>query len=100
MTPKVIRDNIEAYKENKKESIQILRYNAWLTGIYMRAAIGSTFGKSKYPENPLSELDDENIDDSLTPEERDNREIQKMILYEDAWIKQLKRNGLPETIIH
>ena len=33
-----------------------------------------------------------------TQEELDNREIQRMILAEEQWIKNDRRRGLPETL--
>lgn len=53
--------------------------------------------KSQYvKESILSKLLE---NDGLTQEEIDNREIQKMILAEEMWIKNDKKRGLKETII-
>ena len=53
--------------------------------------------KSQYvKESILSKLLE---NDGLTQEEIDNREIQKMILAEEMWIKNDIKRGLKETII-
>lgn len=89
-TPK----ELEVYK-----NAQIYRNNqidAYLyeMGIYMQSAIGSCFSKkAKYFEKPQFQID---IDESnMTQEEKDNIEIQKMIMAEKKWQANFKRKGLP-----
>lgn len=38
-------------------------------------------------------------ENNMTQEELDNRELQKMLLAEEMWIKNDKQRGLQETII-
>lgn len=55
MTPKVIGMYIDAYTERQEEKYKLIEYVPWLIGKYIVDAIGCTFGKGKYPDNPLSE---------------------------------------------
>lgn len=54
MTPKEVKDEIEAYSEKRKTEMSVIDYEAWRTGMYVAEAIGSTFGKHKYPTRPHS----------------------------------------------
>ena len=50
-----IRQRIEVYREDKVNEAKELEFKAWLSGLYVRNAITSSFSKkSKYPENPLN----------------------------------------------
>ncbi len=65
----------------------------------LTVAIGRYLGDKniKFIEKPLmSECFEKN---NLTQEEIDNRELQKMLLAEEMWIKNDKKRGLKETII-
>ena len=59
--------------------------------------MGGKKAKSEYIKEPLLKELSDKIE--YTQEELDNREIQKMILAEEQWIKNDKRRGLPETLI-
>ena len=62
-------------------------------------SIARCFGdkKAEYIEKPI--FNEILKEESLTQEELDNRELQKMILAEEMWIKNDKKRGLKETII-
>lgn len=65
----------------------------------LTVAIARCFGDKnvKFIEKPIMlESFEEN---NLTQEELDNRELQKMLLAEEMWIKNDKQRGLQETII-
>ena len=55
MTPKAIEMHIEAYSEREQEKVKVSEYISWLNGYYVVEAIACTFGKGKYPKNPLQE---------------------------------------------
>lgn len=55
MTPKAIEMHIKAYTEREQEKIKVSEYLSWLNGYYVVEAIACTFGKGKYPKNPLLE---------------------------------------------
>lgn len=63
------------------------------------AGLAKKKSNAEYFKEPLfcKKEDFESI--GMTQEEIDNKEIQKMILYEDMWAKQLERKGLPKTEI-
>ena len=77
MTPKVIGMYIDVYSERQKEKYKMIEYIPWLVGKYVVDAIGCTFGKGQFPNNPLSEnnnemvnSDTENVETELTEEEK------------------------------
>lgn len=99
-TPK----ELDAYDKGYRLRRQIKDEEMWIMGRYVLSAVSvalehafSKKAKSEYLKEPFMTKIHE--DDSLTQEELDNREIQKMILYEEQWAKQARRNGLAETII-
>lgn len=55
MTPKAIEMHIKAYSEREQEKVKVSEYLSWLNGCYVVEAIACTFGKGKYPKNPLQE---------------------------------------------
>lgn len=75
----------------------------WYMGMYVQSAVSAAIehnfagkrAKSKYIEKPIMESAYE--DEGLPQEEIDERELKKMLLYEDMWAMQAKRKGLPET---
>ena len=97
MNPRIIDIYAKAYDERMK----LRDAEMWHMGRYVSLAvadsIGATFGgndfTSIYPERPL-------MDDSITKEEleqkRLEREIQKAIAAEEAWIAYYKRFGTPQ----
>ena len=81
-------------------------YLAWLQGIYIRKAfsdiIGAAFSKNSsgekfaYFDKPI--LAEALEDARLTPEERQQKELAKMLASEEAWILHDRLNlNLPET---
>lgn len=75
----------------------------WILGRYVLSAVSVAIehnlagknAKTKYIENPFLQ----ELEIGLTEEERNEKELQKMLLAEEMWIKQAKRKGLPETKI-
>lgn len=90
MNPKKMRICIKGYELKIKEQDKM----NWYLGLYIKSAIDcclDTKGKAEYPKLPvLNDL-------GLSQEEIDNREIQKMIEAEEAWIRVEKARGLEET---
>ena len=75
MTPKVIGMYIDVYSERQKEKYKMIEYIPWLVGKYVVDAIGCTFGKGEFPNNPLSEennneMVNSNTETELTEEEK------------------------------
>lgn len=77
----------------------------WSMGIYVESAVRTAIDRSfngkkatsKYIEEPiLQTLGD---DDGLTQEERDKKELKKILLYEEQWAINDRMRGLPETKI-
>lgn len=77
----------------------------WNMGMYIESAVRVAVDRSlngkkanqEYIKEPmLSEL---NKDEGLTQEEIDERELRKMISYEEMWIASARIKGLPETKI-
>ena len=48
-----VRYRMESFKAQMEDDARQVANLAWLTGMYVMHAIGSTFGKSKYPDNPV-----------------------------------------------
>lgn len=104
MTPKKLQTFYKAHKLRQKMQDE----QAWMLGIYFESAVYAATsnaiahafgkkGKAEYMKEPLlSKIED---DAGLTQEEIDQRELQKMILYEEQWIRNDKERGLPETKI-
>lgn len=77
----------------------------WSMGIYVESAVRTAIDRSfngkkattKYIKEPILQTLGE--DDGLTQEELDERELKKMILYEEQWAINAKMCGLPETKI-
>lgn len=100
MNPFVIKALVKGYKQ----SLQHQDYISWLSGQYTLSAVSVAIehcfakrSKLEYIKEPL--LANEFEDDGLTQEQIDERELRKMILAEDEWIRVSKAKGLPETII-
>ena len=77
----------------------------WSMGIYVESAVITAIDRyfngkkatSKYIEEPI--LQTLGADDGLTQEERDEKELKKMLLYEEQWSVNDRMCGLPETKI-
>ena len=100
-TPKILG----AYDKAFEKKIVYRDAEMWRNGQYTMSAVlvavehclSGKKAKSEYVKEPLLTKASEEIE--LTQEEIENREIQRMILAEEQWIKNDKRRGLPETII-
>ena len=61
---KDINQRVKVFREEKKWETKEIEYHSWLTGLFVRAAIISAFGKNhKYPENPLDKEEPINIEE-------------------------------------
>lgn len=77
----------------------------WNMGIYIESAVRVAVDRSlngrkanqEYIKEPM--LFELNKDEGLTQEEIDERELRKMISYEEMWIASARIKGLPETKI-
>ena len=91
----------KAHAMEKKEQDEQL----WSMGIYVESAVRTAIDRSfnvkkatsKYIEKPI--LQTLCADDGLTQEERDEKELKKMLLYEEQWAINDRMRGLPETKI-
>lgn len=88
-----------------RERMHMQDEQMWFMGMYMKSAVETAIehvfaGKkasSKYIEEPILKTLGE--DDGLTQEERDEKELRKMLLYEEQWAMNDRMRGLPETKI-
>ena len=77
----------------------------WSMGIYVESAVRTAIDRSFNGKKAASKYIDEPIlrtieaDDGLTQEERDEKELKKMLLYEEQWAVNDRMCGLPETKI-
>lgn len=91
---------MKAYEDAFALSQKLIDRNSWNMGNYMTSAVTVALdhafngkkAKSKYLEKPL--LEEYFEDMTLTQEEIDNRELQKMIAYERQQMARDKANGL------
>lgn len=98
MNPRIVAVYTKAYVEKQR----LRDAEMWHMGKYVflavADAVGTWFGGEKfvsgYPERAF-------LDDSLTKEEieqkRLEREIQKAIMAEEAWIRYYTRHGVPNA---
>lgn len=54
-TPAVIRMTFKAHDRRVRDEALAMRVQAWENGIYVLAALSSSFGKKRYPPNPAEE---------------------------------------------
>ena len=91
----------KAHSMEQKEQDEQL----WSIGIYVESAVITAIDRyfngkkatSKYIEEPI--LQTLGADDGLTQEERDEKELKKMLLYEEQWAINDRMQGLPVTKI-
>lgn len=94
LNPRKIKIFEKSYRFKKREDDE----NNFLLGKYIQIAIGCALNKdNKYPEKPL--LCEFYEDFELTEEERDEKELKKMLMYEDQFNYIAKQNGLNEVSI-
>ena len=99
-TPKIL----SAYDKAFEKKIVYRDAELWRNGQYTFSAVfvavehglSGKKAKSEYIKEPILKAMSEQIE--YTQEELDNREIQRMILAEEQWIKNDRRRGLPETL--
>ena len=99
-TPKIL----SAYDKAFEKKIVYRDAELWRNGQYTFSAVfvaeehclGGKKAKSEYIKEPILKAMSDQIE--YTQEELDNREIQRMILAEEQWIKNDRRRGLPETL--
>lgn len=99
--PKELEPYDKAHKQQLIEKDSLIHLWVGTYGVSaLSVAISKCFSKNsnaKYIENPI--LEEIIRNNELTQEELDNRELQRMILAEEQWIKNDLRRGLAETII-
>lgn len=94
-TPSDILLRINILNEQRKEEAKEMEYKAWLSGLYVRAAIASALSTRKhhieYPKNPL--LSDKNTMEAATKETgKSEEELQQELDYYSLRIKQANAN--------
>lgn len=72
-------------------------YNLRAVSVSIDHCINGNKAKSEYFKVPILQ----SVEDTerLTQEEINERELRKMLLYEEMWRKQAKQKGLPETVL-
>lgn len=84
MTPAMIKRQIKAYWEQRKNEWEKAEYQSWLNGWYTLNAIACSFSrKHKYPKNPMEQEQVIVEDMVLTEDEKD--------YYRDKFVKRLQR---------
>lgn len=105
LNPHKIKIIAIGYNEQKIEFDAMMHawwgsYGLSAVSVAVEHCLAGKKAKSKYIDKPmLSQLREEMKNNSLTQEEIDNRELQKMIFAEEMWIKQQNKKGLPKTVI-
>lgn len=97
---------LKAFTKTHELRRKIQDEEMWIMGQYVLSAVSTAVehclagrkAKSQYLSAPiLKEFMDES---GLSQEEKDRREIERMIAQEDLSIRRLKEKGLPETEMH
>lgn len=96
---------LKAFYKAFKIKIENRDAEMWRNGQYTLSAtltaidhcLNGKKAKTEYIKEPLLQKEFEK--DTMTQEELDRREIERMILAEELWIKNFKKKGLPETVI-
>lgn len=58
LTPKDVKLRFQAVSEQRENERKSRMYFSWMTGLYVKCAIASSFSsQNKYPENPLLSTD-------------------------------------------
>lgn len=99
MNPRIIKLLIKGYQEKIKEQ----DYLAWLFNQYTLSAvlvaidrtIAGGKAKAEYIKEPVLQKAIEDM--NMTQEELDERELRKMLMYEEQWSNLERKAGLPET---
>ena len=99
--PKELEPFVKAHEIKMKEQDALIY--SWIGNYVLSAVIvavdrclSGRKSKAEYVKKPM--LNDIEID-SLTEEERYEKELRKALLAEEMWIHAGKMKGLPETII-
>lgn len=91
--------DLEPYEAAYKRRLEDLDLLFYYNGLYTLRAIQVAFSKENNPleyfEKPITKVIDEEI--NMTQEERDMREIRKMLAAEEAWRVNDTLRGLPKA---
>lgn len=98
-SPADMKPYLKAHEEELKEK----DYLAWWSNQYtmvaisvvIERAIAGNKSKAEYVKEPALQKIIEEI--NMTQEELDERELRKMLMYEEQWASLGKQLGLPET---
>ena len=78
---------LDIYEQNQREERDRMNFHAYMTGIYVRDAIGTCFSKNgKYPDKPYDLRSQEEKASAISPEEYARR----MILMQEYQDKERK----------
>lgn len=103
--PADLQPYTEAYRIEQERDMKEADMQNWYLGQYFASSLMATVGNmlrgkhgraNEYVKKPF--FDALGDDYGLTQEEMDERELKKMVAWEDAWCRQLK-GRLPETKI-
>lgn len=80
MSPKALSLTVESFGHRRKQDIELMNRDAWLHGLYVRAAIGACFSKQgKYPKRPFDfQASDEGSEDDINLYEEFREKINVM----------------------
>lgn len=93
LNPRRMKPFLDMFEQKKCEERDQLNFHAYMTGVYVRDAIGACFNKNgKYPEMPYDLRSQKEKTASITPEEYARRLI-LMNEYNDKERKRAERNA-------
>lgn len=97
MNPRIIKLLLKGHTERLKEQDSIMH----IMGMYVMSAVSVAIDRAiagrkstaEYIEEPILQKSIE--EQCMTQEELDERELQKMLMYEEQWASISRQNGLP-----
>lgn len=93
LNPKSLQPFFEAYKENYQDDLERRNFQAWLNGLYVQHAIGSSFSKKhKYLSKPI-ELFAKEKQKELTDKEKMELIQARFMLHIKEINKQFRKKG-------
>lgn len=83
---------IEKFREEKEYRVKEIKYQSWLTGLFVLNAIGCSFSKGmKYPDNPI-EVDHKSMDKIAKETGKTKEELTQEEQYFSMRVRQANAN--------
>lgn len=80
---------VRAFNERQEDELSLVKFQAWLSGLYVKAAVAGCFDSSvEYPENPVGDEREKTVGEIAEEVGKTEEELNQEMVYATMLVQQ------------